>query len=67
VGLPSEKEKKMKKIWSFLKDERGLELPEYAVNTALIVGTLVTAIGALAIAIGLRFDEVTGVIDGIAP
>ena len=50
----------------FLKDEEGLELVEYAVMTALIVGVLVVAIGALSGAIGTRMGEVEAVINGIA-
>jgi len=43
----------------FVKDERGLELPEYAVMTALIIAAVVTAIGALATAIAGRFTDVS--------
>jgi len=50
----------------FVSDERGLETVEYAVMTALIVITLVTAIEFLTGAITARFGEVQGVIDGIA-
>lgn len=50
----------------FLKDEQGLELVEYAVMTALIVGVLTIAIGALSGAISDRMTEVETVIDGIS-
>jgi len=49
----------------FLAEEEGLETVEYAVMTALIVATLVTAIGLLATSIENRFGDVEGVIDGI--
>ena len=49
----------------FSSDESGLELVEYAVMTALIVGALVVAVGALTNAISTRFDTVEGVISGI--
>jgi Flp pilus assembly pilin Flp len=49
----------------FIKDEQGLELVEYAVMTALIVATLVTAIYLLAIAIENRFGSVETTISGI--
>jgi Flp pilus assembly pilin Flp len=49
----------------FFKDERGLETVEYAVMTALIVAVIITAITALATAIGARFDDVTTVINTI--
>ena len=52
-------------IKKFLSDEEGLETLEYAVMTALIVATLVTAVGALATAVEDRMGEVEGVIDGI--
>jgi Flp pilus assembly pilin Flp len=37
----------MKKIWNFIKDEEGLETPEYAVMGALIIVGLVIAVGLL--------------------
>jgi Flp pilus assembly pilin Flp len=37
----------MKKIWDFIKDEEGLETPEYAVMGALIIVGLVAAVVAL--------------------
>ena len=55
-----------KVIKRFVRDERGLETVEYAVMTALIVAALVTAIGALTLAISTRFGAVQGVIAGIA-
>lgn len=42
----------------FMKDERGLELPEYAVMAALIIAGAVAAVAALAVAISNRFGEV---------
>ncbi len=55
-----------KKLGAFLREEDGLETVEYAVMTALIVAVLITAIGALAIAISNRFGEVETVIDTIS-
>lgn len=49
---------------SFWADESGLETVEYAVMTALIVGTIVTALGLLAGAISARFDTTTTVLNG---
>ncbi len=49
----------------FVKDESGLELVEYAVMTALIVGALVVAIGLLTGAISTRFGAVQTTIEGI--
>lgn len=57
---------KMTMLQKFLKDEKGLELVEYAVMTALIVAVLVTAIGLLSTSIENRLGEVEGVIDNIA-
>ncbi|MBI4558844.1 MAG: Flp family type IVb pilin [Candidatus Hydrogenedentes bacterium] len=55
----------MSRFMKFWRDEKGLELVEYAVMTALIVAALVTAIGLLSAAISGRFGSVTGVISGI--
>ena len=52
-------------IRRFVNDERGLETVEYAVMTALIVATLITAIGVLATALSTRFGEVTTKVNGI--
>ena len=49
----------------FFPDESGLELVEYAIMTALIVVTLVLAIGALSSSVSGRFGEVKGVISKI--
>ena len=49
----------------FFPDESGLELVEYAIMTALIVVTLVLAIGALATSVSGRFGEVEGAVSGI--
>lgn len=49
----------------FVREEEGLETVEYAVMTALIVGTLVLAIEALTGAVSDRFTAVEGTIDGI--
>jgi Flp pilus assembly pilin Flp len=56
----------MEMLKRFIKDEKGLELVEYAVMTALVVAVLVTAITLLSGAIQDRFGEVETVIDGIA-
>ena len=48
----------------FLMEEEGLETVEYAVMTALIVGAVIVAVGALAVTIGNRFDEVRTTIGG---
>ena len=50
----------------FLKDERGLELSEYAVMLALIIVFLFLAIEGLASAIQGKFVEVDNKIDGAA-
>jgi len=53
----------MKKIWKFIKDEEGLETPEYAVMGALIIVGLVAAVIALREQIiatfGLMEDAIT--------
>lgn len=55
----------MKALKKFVRDERGMETVEYAVMTALIVAAMITAIGALSLAITGRFNAVEGVISGI--
>lgn len=55
----------MKSMMRFFKDDSGLETVEYAVMTALVVATLVAAIGFLVGAIEGRFGEVQAVIEGI--
>jgi Flp pilus assembly pilin Flp len=43
----------------FVREEEGLETVEYAVMTALIIGAIVVAVGALATAISNRMDDTT--------
>jgi Flp pilus assembly pilin Flp len=54
-----------KKVRAFVKDEEGLELPEYAVMTALIIAAIIAAIALLSAAISGRFTGLAGVISGI--
>jgi Flp pilus assembly pilin Flp len=49
----------MKRIWNFLKDEDGLELPEYAVMGALIILGLTATIGLLQTGIANSFTQIT--------
>ena len=56
----------MKQILTkFRDDEQGLETVEYAVMTALVVTTIITAIGLLVTAISGRFGDVASTINGI--
>ena len=48
----------------FIKDERGLEGSEYALLLALIAVAIALAVSKLSTAIGDRFDDTTGIIDG---
>jgi len=50
----------MKKIWKFIKDEEGLETPEYAVMGALIILGLVAAVTALSGKIQAVFEAIGG-------
>ncbi len=50
----------------FIRDERGLELSEYAVMVALIVIAVIIAIGALSTAIQGAFTETATTIEGPA-
>ena len=47
------------------RDQREVQAVEYAVMTALIIGSLVLAIGVLAAAALGQFDGVTAVISGM--
>ena len=62
----SRKENVMQMLKRFWNDERGLELPEYAVMTALIIAAIVGGIGLLATAIVNRFADVEGTINTIS-
>ena len=52
----------MEKIWKFIKDEEGLETPEYAVMGALVVVGLVAAVIALRGSIITTFTDMTNAI-----
>lgn len=52
----------MEKIWKFIKDEDGLETPEYAVMGALIVIGLVIAVTALRTEIANAFNRIATII-----
>lgn len=54
----------MNTVKNFLNDETGLELTEYAVAAALIVGALVLAFTTLGGAIADQINALTGVITG---
>jgi pilus assembly protein Flp/PilA len=59
--LSIEREKKMK---TFLTDETGLELSEYAVAAALVAIAVVAAFTALGNAIGVRLNELVSRVAG---
>jgi Flp pilus assembly pilin Flp len=65
MDLQTRKGEKMNMLKKLIKDERGLELSEYAVMTALIVTALVLAIGSLSGAISTRFGSVESTISTI--
>ncbi len=52
----------MKRIWNFIKDERGLETSEYAVMGALIVIATIAAITLMRDAIAAAFTRIAGVV-----
>jgi pilus assembly protein Flp/PilA len=51
-------------IRSFVKDESGQDMAEYALLLALIALVLVVAIGAFKDAIESKFDEATSTLNG---
>ncbi len=53
----------MKKLQSFLSDERGLETVEYAVIGGLLVVALVLTIGFLSDAVIVKFEELTAAVE----
>ncbi len=57
----------MRTIVRFLQDERGMELPEYAVNVALIIGLTAGVITALATAISGKFSALSALITSGKP
>ena len=57
-------EMKMERLWKFIKDEDGLETPEYAVMGALIVVALVGAVFGLREQIQGVFERMATVISG---
>lgn len=54
----------MKKIWSFIKDEQGLETVEYAIMGAMISAAVVIAITALSPALVTRFTALLNAVNG---
>lgn len=58
-----EREKKMKNLVSFLKDERGLETVEWAVIAALIVAALVGVIQLLGTNVLAKFTALEDATD----
>jgi Flp pilus assembly pilin Flp len=57
-----EGETKMERLWKFIKDEDGLETPEYAVMGALIVVGLVATVILLRGSIIQTFSDMTSAI-----
>ena len=57
----------MNKIWKFIKDEEGLETPEYAVMGALIVVGLVATVILLRGQIIATFTDMTTAVGGTQP
>ena len=53
----------MKFVKKFLRDEKGLELSEYAVMCALIILVILAAIQGLSLAISNAFNETTDIIN----
>ena len=51
----------------FFSDERGLEVVEYGVITALLVASLVVTISLLATTIGDRINSTAGDISSLPP
>jgi Flp pilus assembly pilin Flp len=55
----------MDTLKKFLRGEDGLELVEYGVMTGLIVATLITAVGLVAVALTTRFASVSTVLGNL--
>ena len=54
----------MERLWKFIKDEDGLETPEYAVMGALIVVALVGAVITLRTQIAAVFTAMGAALNG---
>lgn len=52
----------MQSVRQFLRNEAGLELTEYGVAAALIVGAILIAFGALSVAIAAHLTDLTDVV-----
>ena len=54
----------MRQIKRFFKDEEGLELSEYAVMAALVIGAIIVTVTLLGTNISTRFDTLADTIAG---
>ena len=54
---------KMEMLKRFIKDERGLEMSEYALLLALIVIAMITVVGLLSDQIILSFEKLTDTLE----
>jgi pilus assembly protein Flp/PilA len=54
----------MEKIWRFIKDEGGLETPEYAVMGALIILGVIAAVTLLRNQISATFNTIANAMSG---
>lgn len=52
-------------IRGFISSDHGLETVEYAVITALIIGTMVVVLASLGGVITARFADTQGVVEGV--
>jgi Flp pilus assembly pilin Flp len=57
-------EKKMEKLWNFIKDEDGLETVEWGVMLFLIVAGLAAVVGAVGDQLIVLFNQVLGELGG---
>jgi Flp pilus assembly pilin Flp len=56
----------MKRFWNFIKDEDGLETPEYALMGALILLAAIVTIKSLGSAINTTFNNIASTMSSAA-
>ena len=57
-------EKKMERLWKFIKDDEGLETVEWGVMLFLIVAGLAAVVGAVGDQLIVLFNQVLGELGG---
>ncbi|RJR32985.1 MAG: Flp family type IVb pilin [Desulfobacteraceae bacterium] len=54
----------MKRIWTFIKDEQGLETVEYAIIGGIITIAAIATIRSIGTQVGVMFTSILGALTG---